>query len=66
MLYTIENPDEVMAMEPSAPSFETIRLGSRLFEGVWDQNGFVIYRMISTNPKDYLNDSFMPGKRLKN
>lgn len=65
MLYTIVSPDEVMAMEPSDPRLETVRLGSRLFEGVRNQNGFIISRMISTNPSDYLNDCYSPGRRLK-
>ena len=65
MLYTIVSPDEVMAMEPSDPQLETVRLGSRLCEGVRSPNGFIISRMISTNPADYLNDCYSPGRRLK-
>ncbi len=65
MLYTIVNPDEVLAMEPLEPALETVRLGKRLFEGVRGKSGFVISRMISTDPFDYLNDRYSPGRRLK-
>lgn len=65
MLYTIVNPDEVLAVEQFSPQMETMRLGSRLFEGMRDQSGFVICRMISTDPSDYLQDSYAPGRRLK-
>ncbi len=65
MLYTIVDLDEVLASDLSCPAFETVRLGSKFFEGVQDQNGFVISRMISTDPADYLNASYFPGSRLK-
>lgn len=66
MLYTILSLDDVLLPPESAvPALEMVQRGPRVFEGVQGKDGFVISRMISTNPADYLEASYSPGCRLK-
>lgn len=63
MLYTILSLDDVFP-PASEPAPEEIRVGNCLFEGRRDGQNFLISRMISTNPADYLDERYSPGKRL--
>lgn len=64
MLYTILNLDDIFAGENTVPASQTMQVGGRMFEGHREPEGFVISRMISTNPADYLDQRFFPGQKL--
>lgn len=42
----------------------TLCRGEKFFEGYFDQDGFYISRVISTDPADYLDPSCFPGQRF--
>lgn len=58
-------PPEYLVDPPPAPALETVSQNGMVFEGVWDRQDFIVSRLISTNPADYLNPSFAPGGRLR-
>ncbi len=63
LLYTVVAADEVMLdLKIQQPELK-IKDG-RIFEGEKGENGFVISRLISTDPADYLNPGFSPGSVL--
>ncbi len=67
MFHTILNPDEVFAVFPDGESVsqgEIICRGGRIFEGTKSNGRFVIGRMISTDPMDYLDPRYFPGKSI--
>jgi hypothetical protein len=65
VIYTVLPPDEVMRQgEAESPHYFTIQMDGRTFvmESV---NGHArIVRLVSTNPADYLNPEWQPGKQV--
>ncbi len=65
MLYTVAQPEEVtgewIAKESFAPRCER-RLGTNVIEGVKTQEGIVLTRLISTDPRMYLDERYQPGR----
>lgn len=66
MLYTIMNLDDVFFTgENPVLASQTMQVGGKILEGYREEGGFVISRMISTNPADYLDERFFPGQKLR-
>ncbi|OJU12729.1 MAG: hypothetical protein BGN88_03880 [Clostridiales bacterium 43-6] len=59
-LYTMM-PKEYIFNEAEGTQPETGSYKNCFFEGTRGAEGFVISRLISTNPADYLNKDFTPG-----
>lgn len=62
LLYTIAPVDFIMQQSEgqSGPTCKSCRYG--FMEGMEDSEGFHIQRIISTDPKAYLDSSFSPGQ----
>lgn len=63
VLYTIEPYEKIFPAEPSAA--QLINVGGGMLEGVRCENGIQITRLISTNPKMYLDKRYAPGEHYK-
>ncbi|MDF2568247.1 MAG: YlzJ-like protein [Oscillospiraceae bacterium] len=64
ILHTIIDLSEVMA-SPQDISYEYKQIGSCMLQGTNCKEGFMVDRIISTNPSDYLNPKYQIGKFLK-
>ena len=64
MLYTILNLDDVLATPEQGIPTETRIVENRILEGSRTNEGFVVNRVISTNPFDFLDKRFSPGTRI--
>lgn len=62
MFQTILDPLEVFAAADSAVSYEYVEKDGRIFKC---SSGNRIEGLISTNPADYLNPMYQPGKQIK-
>ncbi|RPF43435.1 YlzJ-like protein [Hydrogenoanaerobacterium saccharovorans] len=62
-LYTIVPLDEVFPSEPTQT--EVINVNGSYIEGVRGKEGIQISRLISTDPKMYLDKRFSPGQNYK-
>ncbi|WP_159438281.1 YlzJ-like family protein [Massiliimalia massiliensis] len=64
MLYTIIDENEIFAQE-NQPSYFYKRVDNCILEGVKYNQDVMLNRIISTNPKDYLNPKYSLGMNLK-
>lgn len=62
MLYTIVDSADIFYRTPEIT--ECRREEGRFLEGKITPRGFCVTRLISTNPKDYLNQTYQPGSIL--
>lgn len=60
MLYTIVNLNDVFP-QPQLPKFECKKEDNRYIEGYQTKGGFVITRLMSTDPRDYLDHKYDIG-----
>lgn len=72
VLHTIVDIAEIMidaendSCEPSLQGQDIfMQRGNAYFKGRKTQNSFIIDRVISTNPSDYLNPQYGIGQRIK-
>lgn len=63
VLHTIMNEYEVLG-EYNSAKYSYQNKNGITFEGLKTDKGFQIQRVISTNPKDYLNPDYTYGKFL--
>ncbi|MCI8441623.1 MAG: hypothetical protein HFG27_03710 [Provencibacterium sp.] len=54
-------PLSMLLPEQEQPPLETLPAGGALLEGRRTPEGFLVSRLISTNPADYLSARYMPG-----
>lgn len=59
ILWTIEPFDRIFPTELSKTV--TMNIASGFIEGNMTPEGFSVSRLVSTNPKDYLNEEYFPG-----
>lgn len=59
ILWTIEPFDRIFPTELSKTV--TMSIASGFLEGSMTPEGFSVSRLVSTNPKDYLNKEYSPG-----
>ena len=64
LLYTTE-PLELVLGTGETRSFSSKNVDGILLEGEDSVDGFKISRILSTNPKAYLNTAYAPGKTIK-
>lgn len=65
MLYTIMPLEMVMNNLNENKKTETVFINGMMIEGVKCGEHMRITRIISSNPNDYLNNSFSPGSYVK-
>lgn len=65
ILHTIMPIDFVLKDMSTPDTRQYVEQNGEFFEGVKNEQGFIINRVISTNPATYLNSEFSPGKTLK-
>ena len=65
LLQTVIDLNEVMLTDGEVPSYEYIQRDGCLFQCVRGEDGMHIDRIISTNPRDYLNPRFQVGNLLQ-
>lgn len=46
------------------PSMQQIEMNGMWIEGYTMDGQFIISKLISTNPNDYLNDTYQPGRNF--
>ncbi|MBQ7875283.1 MAG: hypothetical protein IJ306_09045 [Oscillospiraceae bacterium] len=63
ILWTVEPFDRIFPTELSKTV--TMSIASGFLEGSMTPRGFAVSRLISTNPKDYLNSEYSPGNIRK-
>ena len=63
ILWTIEPVDRIFPTELSKTV--TMSISGGFLEGSISPKGFSVSRLISTNPKDYLNKEYSPGNIRK-
>lgn len=61
MIYSVIPPEQLYYEETKQERIEVIINGERVILLKNDNNTYTIDRLISTNPKAYLNPDFMPG-----
>ncbi len=61
-LYTVAKPE--MIFPPAEVEYTEMWLNSRHLSVANIGGRKVVSRLISTNPKDYLNPNYMPGREL--
>lgn len=54
-------PLSLLLPKQEQPPLETLPAGGALLEGRRTPEGFLVSRLISTNPADYLSARYMPG-----
>lgn len=59
ILWTVEPYDRIFPTELSKTV--TMSISGGFLEGSMTQKGFSVSRLVSTNPKDYLNKEYSPG-----
>ncbi len=64
ILYTPLSPWQVLP--EYRPQFQVRQMGGRYLVGEQTPEGFVLQRLISTNPRDYLSPNFAPGRLYHN
>ena len=64
MLYTIIDENEIFA-QPNNTRYFYKRVDNCILEGVKYNKDVMLNRIISTNPKDYLNPQYHLGMNLK-
>jgi len=66
ILQTVIDPMEVMRREGNTdfPSYEYLHRDGCILQCIRREDGIYLDRIISTNPKDYLNPSYRIGKML--
>lgn len=64
VLYTIEPYDKIFPQEPCERQF--VDVGGAMIEGMSGENGLQITRLISTDPKMYLDKRYAPGAYYTN
>ncbi|HHY44100.1 MAG TPA: hypothetical protein GX512_00105 [Firmicutes bacterium] len=65
VIYTVLPPDEVMSTgEGEPPHYFTIDMDGRTFVMELADGHARIVRLLSTNPNDYLNPEWQPGKQV--
>lgn len=66
LLHSIADPLQVFYMPPggAAVQCQEIPGGHGIVEGVRENGGFTVSRLISTDPRAYLNPQYAPGGRL--
>lgn len=62
-LYTIVPIENIFPSEP--PQTEIVNVGGSFLEGLRCENGIQITRLISTDPKMYLDKRYAPGESYK-
>lgn len=65
LLQTVIDVNEVLLTDQEVPSYEYIRRDGCLLQCVRGEEGAQIDRVISTNPRDYLNPLYQVGKLLQ-
>lgn len=59
ILWTVESFDRIFPTEFSKTV--TMSIAGGFLEGNMTPEGFSVSRLVSTNPKDYLNSEYSPG-----
>ena len=65
MLIHSVTPVHLLIEQPEIPALEQRLIAGGYLEGGRTEQGFVLSRVCSTNPADYLNGGFAPGQILK-
>jgi hypothetical protein len=65
VIYTVLPPDQVMGQgEREEPHYFTIEMDGKTFVMELVNGSARIVRLVSTNPSDYLNPEWQPGKQV--
>ncbi|WP_312641573.1 YlzJ-like family protein [Hydrogenoanaerobacterium sp.] len=62
-LHTVVPIEQVFPSEPAKT--EMVSVGSTFIEGMRGENGIQITRLISTDPKMYLDERYAPGQNYR-
>ena len=65
MLIHSVTPIHLLTEQPEIPALEQKLVAGGYVEGSQTRQGFVLSRLCSTNPADYLDGGFAPGQVLK-
>ncbi len=63
MLYTIIDPQEIFLQQKNL-KYSYKKVDNCILEGVQYNNDILISRIVSTNPKDYLNANYQLGTSM--
>ncbi len=64
LIHSIMAHNAIFPQEPIQTC--AIQVGSRWLEGTLENGQMTLNRLISTDPADYLNSQWQPGKRIGN
>lgn len=63
IFYTPVDVNQLFAQE-LGPTMQQIEMNGMWIEGYTMEGQFIISKLISTNPNDYLNDTYQPGRNF--
>ena len=63
IFYTPVDVNQLFAQE-LGPTMQQIEMNGMWIEGYTMEGQFIISKLISTNPNDYLNDTYQPGRNV--